>query len=91
MLEVPTRELKARLGKYLRAVRRGERVAVTNHGQVVAEVVPPGTPERPLVAPLTQPGMAAAPRHRGPQLPTFTVTLKGKGPTAAQMVIEGRK
>ena len=36
------RELKNRLSEYLRAVRTGERVLVTDRGEVVAELIPPG-------------------------------------------------
>ena len=48
------RELKAKLAEYIRDVRRGETVLVTDRGQVVAEINPPaasdvaandGTPE----------------------------------------------
>ena len=35
------RELKNRLSAYLRLVERGERVAVTHRGRVVAELGPP--------------------------------------------------
>jgi antitoxin (DNA-binding transcriptional repressor) of toxin-antitoxin stability system len=36
------RELKAKLAEYIRDVRRGETVLVTDRGQVVAEINPPG-------------------------------------------------
>jgi antitoxin (DNA-binding transcriptional repressor) of toxin-antitoxin stability system len=36
------RELKNNLSAYIRRVEAGERVAVTAHGRVVAELVPPG-------------------------------------------------
>src|SRR4029453_17138869 len=36
------RELKNRLSDYLRQVRSGEGVLVTDRGQVVAELTPPG-------------------------------------------------
>jgi prevent-host-death family protein len=39
--QVGLRELKNRLSEYVRAVRRGEHVQVTDRGQVVAELVPP--------------------------------------------------
>ena len=35
------REVKNRLSVYLRMVGQGERVAITRHGQIVAELVPP--------------------------------------------------
>ena len=36
------RELKDNLSSYIRRVEAGERVSVTAHGRVVAELVPPG-------------------------------------------------
>jgi prevent-host-death family protein len=39
---VGLRELKNRLAEYVRAVRSGEGVLVTDRGEVVAELVPPG-------------------------------------------------
>jgi antitoxin (DNA-binding transcriptional repressor) of toxin-antitoxin stability system len=37
------RELKNNLSSYVRRAEAGERVSVTAHGRVVAELVPPGT------------------------------------------------
>src|SRR5262249_35469700 len=42
MKTVGLRELKNRLAEYVREVRAGEGVLVTDRGQVVAELVPPG-------------------------------------------------
>ena len=42
MKTVGVRELKNRLSEYLRQVRSGEGVLVTDRGQVVAELTPPG-------------------------------------------------
>ena len=39
---VGLRELKNRLSAYVRLVRAGEHVQVTDRGQVVAELLPPG-------------------------------------------------
>lgn len=41
MKTVGIRELKNRLSEYLREVRRGESVLVTDRGEVVAELSPP--------------------------------------------------
>lgn len=41
MTTVGIRELKNKLSAYIRLVRRGERVLVTDRGQVVAELRPP--------------------------------------------------
>src|SRR5262245_30499803 len=40
---VGLRELKNRLSAYVRLVRQGERVSVTDRNQIVAELVPPGS------------------------------------------------
>lgn len=42
MKSVGVRELKNRLSEYLRQVRSGEGVLVTDRGEVVAEIRPPG-------------------------------------------------
>jgi antitoxin (DNA-binding transcriptional repressor) of toxin-antitoxin stability system len=42
MKTVGVRELKNRLSEYLRRVRAGESVLVTDRGEVIAEVSPPG-------------------------------------------------
>jgi antitoxin (DNA-binding transcriptional repressor) of toxin-antitoxin stability system len=44
MRAVGIRELKNRLSEYIRLVRDGERVLVTDRGVIVAELRPPGTP-----------------------------------------------
>jgi len=53
MKSVGLRELKNRLSEYVREVRGGEEVLVTDRGEVVAELVPPGhrMGERPAGAP----------------------------------------
>lgn len=47
MTTVGIRELKNNLSRYVRDVERGKRVAVTAHGRVVAELVPPGSRQKP--------------------------------------------
>ena len=42
MKTVGVRELKNRLSEYIRQVRSGEGVLVTDRGEVVAEIGPPG-------------------------------------------------
>ena len=42
MKTVGVRELKNRLSEYIRQARAGESVLVTDRGQVVAELTPPG-------------------------------------------------
>ncbi len=42
MRAVGVRELKNRLSEYLRLVKGGEHVLVTERGVVIAELIPPG-------------------------------------------------
>ena len=42
MKTVGVRELKSRLSEYLRMVRRGEEVLITDRGEVIAELRQPG-------------------------------------------------
>lgn len=49
-METGIRELKDNLSRYIRRVESGERIAVTAHGRVVAELVPPGSPPRTSTA-----------------------------------------
>jgi len=41
------RELKDNLSRFIRRIEAGERIAVTAHGRVVAELVPPATASTP--------------------------------------------
>ena len=51
MKTVGLRELKNRLAEYVRDVRSGEGVLVTDRGEVVAELVPPGQATATSAAP----------------------------------------
>ena len=42
MASAGVRKLKDNLSRYIRRIERGERIAITAHGRVVAELVPPG-------------------------------------------------
>ena len=56
MKSVGVRELKNRLSEYIRQVRSGEAVVVTDRGQIVAELTPPGHDPTDASVP---PGLAA--------------------------------
>jgi prevent-host-death family protein len=45
-METGIRELRDNLSRYIRRVEAGERIAITAHGRVVAELVPAGFQER---------------------------------------------
>ena len=42
MTSTGIRELKDNLSRYIRRIEAGERIAITSHGRVVAELVAPG-------------------------------------------------
>lgn len=46
MRTVGVRDLKNKLSEYLRRVRLGESILVTDRGEVVAELLPPGQGQR---------------------------------------------
>jgi len=51
-METGVRELKDNLSWYIRRIEAGERIAVTAHGRVVAELVPPGAGHRGRISQL---------------------------------------
>lgn len=61
MKTVGVRELKNRLSEYLRHVRAGESVLVTDRGEVVAEI---GPPDHVGMGPSVPPGLVALARRR---------------------------
>jgi antitoxin (DNA-binding transcriptional repressor) of toxin-antitoxin stability system len=75
MKEVGIRELKNRLSEYIRLVREGEVIMVTDRGEVVAELRAPVEPENELLR--KYPGLAEMARKGLVRLP-----LKPNGPDA---------
>ena len=73
MKTVGVRELKNRLSEYLRHVRSGEGVLVTDRGEVVAELTLPG---QAATDPSVSPGLLALARKR-------LVTLGGQNDVSA--------
>jgi prevent-host-death family protein len=59
MKQVGLRELKNRLSEYVRLVRAGEHIQITDRGQVVAELMPP----TPAKGPDPTAGLAALERR----------------------------
>lgn len=89
MTAVGIRELKNRLSQYLKRVRSGERVVVTERGRPVAIISPPAvTPADRRVDAMLCEGIA----HWGGGKPRGTARPpRIKGRSVAQIVIEGRR
>ena len=89
MTAVGVRELKNQLSHYLRRVRAGEQLVVTERGRPVAVIAPPAVPvpDRHLEGLLRQ-GIVrwSGGKPKGARRPP-----KIKGPTVAQAVIEDRR
>jgi prevent-host-death family protein len=80
------RELKDNLSRYIRRVESGERVAITAHGRVVAELVPPGAgrgarPSR--FDELVQSGVIRPPLEAGDPMADWPDITLPKGTAAA--------
>lgn len=61
------RELKNDLSRYVREVKKGKRIAITEHGRVVAELVPPRVQPKPSrYEELIAEGVITPAKKRGP-------------------------
>ncbi|MGQ0572332.1 MAG: type II toxin-antitoxin system prevent-host-death family antitoxin, partial [Armatimonadota bacterium] len=86
---VGVRKLKSHLSRYLRRVRRGERVVVTDRGQPVAVMSPAAEEARkPQMDAMLRDGSARwqGGKPRGTQRPA-----RIKGHSVGQAVAEGRR
>jgi len=86
---VGVRELKARLSKYLREVKAGHTIYITDRGKPVGRLVPPDQPLEQRVKAMLDAGLA---EWNGKALPTMkpTARLKG-GKSIADLIIEDRR
>jgi prevent-host-death family protein len=85
---VGVRELKARLSEYLRRVRTGETIVITDHGQPVGRIVPAEQPLDAKLRAMVEAGTLAWSGHRlEPMVPVAQV----RGPhSVADLLIEDR-
>lgn len=89
--KIGARELKMRLGKYIRAVREGETIVVTERGEAVAELRPLPRAETALdtrLALLAQTGSLT--RGSGEPLPAFR-PVAVEGQPISRTIIEERE
>jgi len=94
MKKVGVRQLKNRLSAYLRQVRRGATILVTDRGKPVARIAPPDeeAKEKSLEDVLQE--MAAAGHLRLPAHPkpfSDFKPIRARGKPASQMIIEDRR
>ena len=94
MRTVGIRELKNSLSEYIRRIRAGETVLVTDRGEIVAELSAPGTSKSNTVPPgvvaLARRGLATAGSAASPDLyPPLPRKRRGKL-TATQLLDEER-
>lgn len=96
MQTVGVRELKNKLSEYLRRVRLGERVLVTDRGEVVAELLPPGEGQVDPAVPvgllsLSKKGLLTLGARGGTDLyPALKREKKERRGTVAQLLDEER-
>jgi prevent-host-death family protein len=90
VMNVGTKELKNRLSHYLRKVKGGEVVRVTDRGEVVAEiraVLPVATDEQEILAELEADGLVTTGRAR---FASFRGVRLRKGLRASRAILEDR-
>jgi len=89
MAAIGVRELKNRLSRYLKRVKAGERLVVTERGEPVAVISPPAvTPADRGIEVMLREGIA---RWEGGKPRGALRPPRIKGPSVAQAVIEGRR
>jgi prevent-host-death family protein len=93
LVKVGSREFKNRLGRYLRAVRQGKTLIVTDRGKAVAKVSPPDAD------PATTPSLdevldrlvGHGLTHRGRKPFGKFKAVPSRGKPASEMIIEDRR
>lgn len=88
MVMVGIRELKAHLSEYLRRVKKGESLAITEHGKSIAMLAPSGKPTHSKLWKLVAEGKLdwSGGKPRG-----LTPRIRIKGKPLSQTIIEDRE
>ena len=91
-MTIGVRELKANLSKYLRRVRAGASITVTDRGRAIATIRPAGTaaPDLSWVHQMVAEGKASWSGGK-PRGLTPPVKLRGRGKSVSEMLIEDRQ
>jgi prevent-host-death family protein len=88
-MSVGVRELKAHLSEYLREVKNGQIVVITEHGREVARLMPVGQPVEERLQALVAAGLGEWSGERLPPVP-HRPRVKGAR-TVADLLIEDRE
>jgi prevent-host-death family protein len=87
--QVGVRELKARLSAYLRQVKAGGTVLITERGEPIGRIVPLSLPTAVQLDALKQAGVIA---WSGEKLPLLAPLAQAKGDwTVAELLVEDRE
>jgi prevent-host-death family protein len=90
--QVGARELKTRLGTYLRQVRRGATLIVTERGEPVAELRPIPTGEGDVERRLHElAALGVLAREKSGPLPPFAAIPGGRGGSLSDAIREDRE
>jgi prevent-host-death family protein len=88
MMRTSSSQLKAKLGKYMRAVRSGKEVVVTDRDQPVARLVPYDASREPSAAPLRS---SQARDPAAPPLGEVRIeAIRYRGPSTTELLREDR-
>jgi len=86
---VSARELKARLSEYLREIKRGHTLVITEHGQPVARLVPSAQPLAERVEAMRRAGLVT---WNGQKLPLGQpVVSRRRPPDLTDLISDGRE
>ena len=88
-MTVGVRDLKARLSEYLRQVRRGQTIVITDHGQPVGRIMPVEQPLEERIHFMQEAGLLA---WNGQTLPPFkTPFINQSGKLISDLIVEMRE
>lgn len=92
MTTVSMRELKNKLSEYVDRASRGEKIAITKRGKVVATIDPAPPREETLDEKLDRlAAMGVIRRGKGKYVPPKRlIPLQGEGPSVSEMVLADR-
>ena len=85
---VGVRELKSRLSAHLHQVKAGQTVIVTEHGRVIARIVPAAQSLDARLRAMMQTGLVM---WNGKTLGPISAVATATGSTVADLVVEGRE